>query len=238
MKKILFLISSCLVFLSFSSCAEKEVIKKLESKTSLSVLIHESMGKNPILLFIKNDDCGACKIFYNYVDSNFEALILPKLPENTEVYQISINDFNSKNMWLFHVLEGYSFPIVLYIDKYNNIKNIHKGADLYAFSNFLNKIGQESDRDLILNNFKKESLLLKSYIALKEDHVVSKSNFAEISKINHKSAGFMSALLEGYYYKYNNVHTERILYIKDLLKKNMNNSNQYFKIHQNLVEEL
>ncbi|MBF4472563.1 hypothetical protein [Flavobacterium sp. HJJ] len=88
---------------------------------SISTLIHQNAGNNPILLFIKNDECDACKIFYDYINSNFEALVLPKLPEDTQVYQININDFNSENMWLFHVLEGYSFPTVLYLDKNNKI---------------------------------------------------------------------------------------------------------------------
>ncbi|PIF34306.1 hypothetical protein CLU81_4944 [Flavobacterium sp. 9] len=238
MKKLLYVIFASFIFITFFSCTEKNTIKKLDKKTSVSALIHQNTENHPILLLIKNDKCDACKIFYKYFDANFEALVLPKLPEDTRVYQISINDFNSKNMWLFHVLEGYSFPTVLYLDKNNNIKNIHKGADLYAFSSFLDKINQEETKEFISRDLEKKSTLLKSYIALEEDHFISKSNFKEISKINHESPGFMSALLEGYYYKYNKIHVDRIFYIKEILQKSLNSSNQYFKIHENLVKEL
>lgn len=237
MKKLLYVIFTSFIFITFFSCTEKNTIKKLDKKASVSALIHQNIGKNPILLLIKNDECDACKIFYKYINTNFEALVLPKLPEDTQVYQISINDFNSKNMWLFHVLGRYSFPTVLFIDQDSNISSMHIGADLYSFTTFLNSL-KESPKILTANDLKAKSILLKSYIELQEEHSISELNFQGVSKINQKRAEFLSILLEGYYYKLKKNHPERVKYIKQTLQKSLNNSNQFYNTHKSLVSKL
>lgn len=237
MKKYLPLTFLFFIYITVCSCHKKSTITTLKNDSSISTILHQDNSNKPTLLLIKNDQCGACKIFYNYVHKNFDSVILPKLPDGTHVYQISINDFNNQNMWLFHISNSYAFPTVLYIDKNNNIKGIHKGADLYSFTDFLNTL-KNPDKTSNSNDLKKQSTLLKGYVALIEDHAIPKPLFNEISKINHQKPEFMGALLEAYFYKYEKIHPERVTYIKELLQKSLKTSNQFYNIHQKLINDL
>lgn len=223
---------SCKPTIKLHKLAEKQLVTDLFNKQE----------KN-LILFIKNDNCDVCKDFYSYVETNFDKLIAPKLPDNTEAYLITINDFKNPNMWLFHVLEGYSFPTTIYLNKSGAIQGIFKGGDLYSFDKFLNNLTHKTainDPKIILDTaeLNKKALIFQSFIDLKQNHTVKPETYKKIGKINQKSPNFISALVEAYYYKNNQKHPERIKFIKDFLLKNIPDSNSYFISQLDLVKAL
>lgn len=231
----------CLLLGALISCKKAKKIIEIEKNQSISTILNKTSSQKNVLLFIKNDSCDVCKVFYKYVESNYENLIAPKLPEDTEVYMLTINNFKNPNMWLFHLLEGYSFPTVLFVGKGMNVNGVFKGGDLYAFDKFLGNIGSATNNKTIVNSqeLKKYSLLLKSYVNLKENNKVADTTYKQVGNlINSRKATFISALVEAYYYKNNKVHPERIAFIKSFLQKNIESSNSYFIAEQKLVEAL
>ncbi|WP_443939808.1 hypothetical protein [Pedobacter sp. MW01-1-1] len=216
----------------------------MSTKDSLSKLLNSEQNKHNILLLLKNDECDACKKFYSYVDSNFVA-IQNKLPKDTEVYEISINNFNSENMWIFHVLEGYGFPTILYIDKDLNVKGKTAGCDLYKFDDFLRDINNAKENSSNINpkieaDLRKYSILLKGYVNLKERNAVSADTYNQVTKeMNYvRKTTFISGLLEAYYYKINTIHPERVAFIKKILLQNIAVSKGYFNTEQKLTNQL
>lgn len=232
----------CIIFL-LVSCNKTEKIIKIEENGSFSSILKNKSEEQNMLIFIKNDECDVCKEFNKFIELNYANLIASKLPSNTKAYSITINSFKNPNMWLFNVLEAYSFPTVVYIERGMSVKGIFKGGDLYSFDRFLNNLNNrtainEPRISLNTEQLKRYSLLLKGYIDIKENNIVTKPTFKQVGRINAKGSTFISAMIEGYYYKKNNIFPERITYIKNMLKRSLSDTNSYYISNQKLIEGL
>lgn len=235
-KYFLFLCFSIAIILPSCNSRNSEVLA-LSSDTDLVQLLNNKEEK---LLLITQSECKPCIDISTYFGKKLNPAISKNLSKSTKIYTIAIDDFKDKNIWLFHVLQNYSYPLIILTDAQNNIQGMHKGSNLSSlksfFTSYKNKETISSPSSELNNsNTVKYSVLLKSYLKLKQDGRFTEDEAKQIYAINKQGPNFISSLLEAYIYQQKQNYPDRVRYIKDRLLENELDSNSFYYIQKPLV---
>lgn len=227
-----------LIFIVLSSCVNKLITQPkdiIEDRILTDIL--DIQNDTPIFLVLKNDSCHLCQNYTKYLKENNE-LITKSFNNNINIHFLTVNSLTDENVWLFHILQRYAFPMTVYLDRKQNRMDTFEGADLYRLSSFLDSMDDSQTIQKQKNLFEVNWPKIGAYHKILGNHEVTKEQFNKIASANAKRPTFIGILIEGLYYKQQNIHPERIKIIKEYLTKAIDNSNGFFEFQKKYTTAL
>lgn len=124
------------------------------------------------------------------------------------------------------------------MDKKEERIGVFEGADLYRLSSFLDSLNTSQVIQEQKDQFSKNWSKIDTYHHMLNKYIISKEQYDKIVHINAKEPTFIGILLEGLYYKQQNIHPERIKTIKEYLMGAKKQARGFFDYQQKYITSL